>query len=173
MKQTEAKSTYDLLCARCARNLPWKYWNHFVSYSPHCNSVLLRWHCKTLRTNYSSIDLQTNLTNLWTTLFIWLFISNCFAPQWFHDTGLHYITLSFFFFLLLFMIRWLTSVHLTPSGYLPPRVSESRNVAAVLFFKCGIVRGDTIQQLQQQQKELEGCIRICESPCLWLISQSS
>lgn len=135
MKQTEAKSTYDLLCARCARNLPWKYWNHFVSYSPHCNSVLLRWHCKTLRTNYSSIDLQTNLTNLWTTLFIWLFISDCFAPQWFHDTGLHYITLSFFFFfLLLFMIRWLTSVHLTPSGYLPPRVSESRNVAAVLFF---------------------------------------
>lgn len=133
INETEAKSTYDLLCARCARNLPWKYWNHFVSYSPHCNSVLLRWHCKTLRTNYSSIDLQTNLTNLWTTLFIWLFISDCFAPQWFHDTGLHYITLSFFFFLLLFMIRWLTSVHHTPSGYLPPRVSESRNVAAVLF----------------------------------------
>lgn len=125
---TEAKSTY-LLCAHCARNLPWKYWNHFVSYSPHCNSVLLRWHCKTLRTKYSSIDLQTNL---WTTLFIWLFIRLfCTTMVPWYWTSLHH---TIFFFFLLFMIRWLTSVHLTPSGYLPPRVSESRNVAAVFFF---------------------------------------
>lgn len=165
MKQTEAKSTYDLLCARCARNLPWKYWNHFVSYSPHCNSVLLRWHCKTLRTNYSSIDLQTNLTNLWTTLFIWLFISDCFAPQWFHDTGLHYITLSFFFFfLLLFMIRWLTSVHLTPSGYLPPRVSESRNVAAVLFFNVVLLEEILYNSCNNNKKNLKDVSESVKAP---------
>lgn len=54
-----------------------------------------------------------------------------------HHNGsmiLDFTTSHYLFFFLLFMIRWLTSVHLTPSGYLPPRVSESRNVAAVFFF---------------------------------------
>lgn len=83
-------------------------------------------------------------------------------------------TMPYYLFFILFMIRWLTSVHLTPSGYLPPRVSESRNVAAVFFY---VVLLEEILynscNNNNNKKELEGCIRICESPCLWLISQSS
>lgn len=82
------------------------------------------------------------------------FIHDCSLAIVLHHNGSMILdfTMPYYLFLLLFMIRWLTTVHLTPSGYLPPRVSESRNVAAV-FFLCGIVRGDTIQQLQQQQQQ--------------------